>query len=167
LSHFFLKIRKKSNIFSKMRVTDSFFWCRDLSSSLVTQGPRRRKRAGLDPSRHIFPRIFSTSASRGSRRRRWAKVAARRSMARGIEGQDGGSSAASRHVACLQRGRVRRGIGSSLAPSVVRASNLVVAGPAARRGPLRDGYSLVVKRPDPYARRYLYRLAEALSAVAR
>ena len=43
-----------------MRVTDSVFWCRDSSSSLVTQGPRRRKRAGLDPSRNIFPRIFST-----------------------------------------------------------------------------------------------------------
>ena len=38
---------------------DSVFWCRDSSSSLVTQGPRRRKRAGLDPIRHIFPRISS------------------------------------------------------------------------------------------------------------
>ena len=44
-----------------MRVTDSIFWCRDSSSSLVTQGPRRRKRAGLDPSRNIFPRISSRS----------------------------------------------------------------------------------------------------------
>ena len=45
-----------------MRVTDSVFWCRDSSSSLVTQGPRRRKRAGVDPSRHIFPRIFSINS---------------------------------------------------------------------------------------------------------
>jgi len=63
LSHFFLK-KKRSNIFSKMRVTDSIFWCRDSSSSLVTQGPRRRKRAGVDPSRHIFPRIFSSNTPR-------------------------------------------------------------------------------------------------------
>ena len=43
-----------------MRVTDSFFWCTDSSFYLVTQRPRRHKRAGVDPSRHIFPRIFST-----------------------------------------------------------------------------------------------------------
>ena len=46
-----------------MRVTDSVFWCRDSSSSLVTQGPRRRKRAGLDPSRHIFLEFSLTSLS--------------------------------------------------------------------------------------------------------
>ena len=49
-----------------MRVTDSIFWCRDSSSSLVTQGPRRRKRAGLDPSRHIFPRISSIDDAEGA-----------------------------------------------------------------------------------------------------
>ena len=37
-----------------MRVTDSFFWYMDSSSSLVTEGPRRRKKAGLIPSSRIF-----------------------------------------------------------------------------------------------------------------
>ena len=56
--------KNKNDIFSKMRVTDSIFRCRDSSSSLVTQGPRRHKRAGVDPSRHIFPRISSSIAGK-------------------------------------------------------------------------------------------------------
>ena len=43
-----------------MRVKDTIFWYTDASSSLVTEGPRRRKKAGLIPSSRIFRRIFST-----------------------------------------------------------------------------------------------------------
>ena len=54
MSHFSLKIRKKVTFSRKRELRTRFFWVRDSSSSLVTQGPRRRKRADLDPSRHIF-----------------------------------------------------------------------------------------------------------------
>ena len=55
----FWKKKKERDISSKMRVKDSIFWCTDSSSSLVTEGPRRRKKAGLIPSSRIFPRISS------------------------------------------------------------------------------------------------------------
>ena len=60
---FFGKHTQKSDISSKMRVKDSIFWCTDSSSSLVTEGPRRRKKAGLIPSSRIFPRISSSEGA--------------------------------------------------------------------------------------------------------
>ena len=48
---------------SKMRVTDSIFWYMDSSSSLVNQGPRRRKKAGLTPGGRIFRRISSSNTA--------------------------------------------------------------------------------------------------------
>ena len=85
-SFFFLKKQKEVTFSQKCELRTRLFWCRDSSSSLVTQGPRRRKRAGVDPSRHIFPRIFSTIGTNEIWRAIWLRSQMARPRSRQVAG---------------------------------------------------------------------------------